>query len=405
MKIYENNAECCGCSACESVCPQKIIKMLPTEYDGFSYPVIEDDDKCLGCNLCVKVCPMKHPEKQECEKSFYAGITNDKNIWKESTSGGVFTEICKLYSHKNPVIFGARWDEKIEVLMDYCEGVNLMTPFRKSKYVAAKSNGMFYVAKRFLEEGRVVIFSGTPCQIAGLKNYLRKDYDNLVTIDFACHGQGSPLVFDKWKKHLEKKYKSKLTRFKFRERKYIGDFLNSNCTGYEFENGKQVTVNRDYYHHAFVYGFHMRECCGSCKFSKHLYADITLADFKSPQQSKFIDSHENATDVVANTDKGKTICNSLKETIRMFDANYTEELRYNPKLYMTLNGNPERVNFMKDINKGIPVDTVIKKYAMIMPTQWGGYNLPLKYYRILWPLLRVMDTVVNRTHKLIRKLL
>lgn len=116
----------------------------------------------------------------------------------------------------------------------------------------------------------------------------------------------------------------------------------------------------------------MRECCGSCKFSKHLYADITLADFKSPLQSKFIDSHENATDVVANTDKGKTICNSLKETIRMFDANYTEELRYNPKLYMTLNGNPERVNFMKDINNGIPVGTVIKKYAMIMPTQWGG---------------------------------
>lgn len=394
IELYKTEADCCGCSACEAICPKGNIVMKPNNDGGFMYPVYLGEDNCINCNLCLKVCPLKsYNDNPQRKPTFYAGISKDIDIWKTSTSGGVFTEICKLYKDYNPIIFGARWADDFEIIMDYANGLEEASVFRKSKYIAANVNKTFPLVQKFLREGRFVIWGGTPCQINGLKNFLKKDYSNLITVDFACHGQGSPDVFKKWISYLGKKYGSPVKKFKFRERKYIVDHLNSNCTGYELENGKNILVTRDYYHHAFVYGWHLRKSCLNCTFAEHRMSDITLADFKSIERGVYINKSENASDILANTDKGEEICQKLKSTIRLYTPSYEMEIDANPKISKSLQGNQKRDLFMRDFYDGMPIEKLIKKYARILPTQWMDYNMSVRCNRILGKFMSYIDEI------------
>ena len=400
MILFEKDEDCCGCSACEAICPKHNIKMIPNTDGGYYYPLYLGDENCINCNLCLEVCPpRKGNDMAKREQVYYAGTTKDRKLWEESTSGGAFSEICRLYQDENPVIFGARWDDDFNVVMDYVEGVENMAPFRRSKYVAANPNMVFKHVKAFLNGNRTVIFSGTPCQIAGLKCFLKRDYEKLITIDFACHGQGAPHVFKAWKKHLENKYKLNLIKISFREKKYIVDHVNSNCTGYVFADGKKVLVNRDYYHHAFVYGFHMRKSCADCKFSSHNDSDITLADFKSPQRRKLLSRSRTGSDIVCNTPKGIEIGKQLVISMNVHAADYRQEILYNPKLVRSVFGNKDRDSFMQNFYSGVPIDALIKKYAKITPIQWIDYNMPTFVNNVLVFLMRVCDFVKRKLKK------
>lgn len=397
IELYKTEADCCGCSACEAICPRQNIIMKPNKNGGYMYPLYLGDDNCINCKKCLKVCPLnKEINNENKYPVYYAGITKDKKIWETSTSGGVFTEICKLYEEYNPVIFGARWGDNFEIIMDYVIGLENVSIFRKSKYVAANVNRNFPVVEKFLKDGRYVIWGGTPCQINGLKSYLKKDYVNLITVDFACHGQGSPDVFKAWIIYLGKKYGSAIKKFKFRERKYIKDHVNSNCTGYELEDGRNIIVTRDYYHHAYVYGWHMRKSCQDCNFAENRMSDITLADFKSKERRLLFNKNENASDIFANTPKGESICNRLKESIRICSPSYKEELIANPKIAKKLSGNPKRDLFMKDFYDGMPIDLLIKKYARILPSQWVDYNMSEKFYLKFRRSLSYVDEIYKR---------
>lgn len=398
ITLYDTEFDCCGCSACEAICPRQNIVMKPNTDGGYLYPIYLGDDNCINCKLCLSVCPIKTQKKPSdvIPPIYYAGITKDKNIWKTSTSGGVFSEICNLYEEKKPIVFGARWGENFEIVMDYAEDLIKAAYFRKSKYVAANVNRSFPIVKKFLDDGRYVIWGGTPCQVNGLKNYLRKEYDNLITVDFACHGQGSPDVFKAWINYLGKKYGSRVVRFKFRERKFIKDHINSNCTGYELEDGRNVLVTRDYYHHAFVYGWHIRKSCQKCDFANKRMADITLADFKSKERKAILKPTENASDIIANTVKGNDICERLKSRIRMYTPSFEMEELANPKIIKRLPGNARRDLFMKDFYNGMPIDKVIKKYARILPSQWLEYNTSEMCFQMLSKPVSYLDELFKK---------
>lgn len=351
--LYKKETECCGCSACEAVCPKNNIKMAPSENGGYYYPVYLGDENCINCHLCLKVCPMKHTvdlKRESYKQVFLAGYTNDEELWNSSSSGGAFTEICQIKKDKKPVVFGARWDS-FDVVMDYNEEGDTEA-FRKSKYVAANPNHTYRKVKECLKEGRFVIYSGCPCQVNGLYTFLGKEYDNLLTIDFACHGQGSPTVFHKWIAYLELKYGKPLKAFRLREKKIVGDHINSNCTTYEFEDGTFITTTRDYYHHSYVKGLHMRKSCESCQFASNRLSDITLADFKNVGKGwPEVLSERNISTIICNTQKGYNAISEINNmTMKRPDEGFV--LKYNPKLHRALNGNPLRDSFLCDVMGG-----------------------------------------------------
>lgn len=190
--------DCCGCSACVQRCPKQCIK-LKEDNEGFLYPEVEKST-CIDCGLCEKVCPVLHQGEPRKPLKVYAAKNLDEEIRRQSSSGGVFTLLAEQIIQEGGVVFGARFDENWEVKHDFTETIEGLAPFRGSKYVQSRIEDNYKKAEEFLKQGRKVLFSGTPCQIAGLKRFLRKEYDNLLTVDFVCHGVPSPGV---WRQYLK----------------------------------------------------------------------------------------------------------------------------------------------------------------------------------------------------------
>lgn len=222
---------CCGCRACEQICPQKCIEMVE-DSEGFIYPRI-DKSKCINCGKCKKVCPMVNNQRTEntYKQKFYKLIINDKNILQESSSGGAFTAIVNsifsLNTENKFKIYGSILDIDMKVKHIGIENIDELYRFRKSKYVQSNMQDCYTQIKRELKDNYTIIFTGTPCQVAGLKNFLNNtNTEKLYTIDIICHGVPSQLVFDEYIKALQKKYKSEVESFNFRERlKILGGVL------------------------------------------------------------------------------------------------------------------------------------------------------------------------------------
>ena len=197
IEIIDKHA-CCGCSACVQKCPKQCISLVEDE-EGFLYPVVNSDD-CIDCGLCEKVCPILHQAEERKPLKAYAAKNKNEGIRKQSSSGGVFTLLAEDVIKEDGVVFGAKFDEQWEVKHDFTETFEGLHVFRGSKYIQSHIEENYKKAETFLKSGRKVLFSGTPCQIAGLKRFLRKEYDNLLTVDFVCHGVPSPGV---WRKYLK----------------------------------------------------------------------------------------------------------------------------------------------------------------------------------------------------------
>lgn len=203
INVLENK-QCCGCSACVQVCPKECIIMV-NDTEGFRYPKV-DHDRCIDCHLCEQVCPMLQSAKPGDPQSVEAMRFQDKQKRIESSSGGVFTAIAEEIIRRDGVVFGAAWTDDWQVEHRYCESIDGLAALRGSKYVQSDTGCSYRQVRDFLRQGRWVLFSGTPCQCRGLKLYLRKDYDKLVTIDFICHGVPSHKVFRAYLKEEIKNY-------------------------------------------------------------------------------------------------------------------------------------------------------------------------------------------------------
>ena len=200
MIDIREKCNCCGCGACVQICPRQCINMF-ADTEGFMYPQV-DATICIDCGLCEKVCPVINQEKVRKPIKVYAAKNVDETVRLKSSSGGVFSVFAESVIANGGVVFGAKFDKDWSVVHTWTDSIEGLAAFRGSKYVQSRIGNTYREAETFLKQGRVVLFSGTPCQIAGLKRYLRKDYVNLQTVDVVCHGVPSPLVWQEYLKEM-----------------------------------------------------------------------------------------------------------------------------------------------------------------------------------------------------------
>lgn len=218
-----NKADCCGCSACSNICSHEAITLMADE-EGFKYPKV-DDIQCVNCGLCEKVCPILNRDKTEripSYKEIYGCRLKDTEILRYSSSGGAFVAIAQSILNKGGVVVGATYSSAMEVTHIIIENPDEISRLQGSKYVQSNLNDIFSRVKDFLKDGRLVLFSGTPCQVDGLKNFLIKEYSNLYTVDIVCHAVASPKVFKDYVEYTNKKHSDNLIWINMRDKEKRG---------------------------------------------------------------------------------------------------------------------------------------------------------------------------------------
>ena len=328
LDFNPSKKNCTGCAACYSACPVHCISMKRDE-EGFLYP--EASDACIHCGLCEKVCPsfLQKPENGYAQKAVGA-VTKNNDIWRRSASGGAFSEICRAWADDNTLIVGAAWDG-MKVHHIGVTGFESIGPLCKSKYVSSAIEDTFIEIKDALKKGRKAIFCGCPCQVAGLKAYLRKDYESLLTIDLICHGQGSPNVFEACMKNLSNQFDDKVMRYEFRAKRrwYEEDYITQIKT-----SKSEYYLKKDPYMQLFLSQNALRPSCGeNCKYrdSRRL-GDITIADLKG-LASLFPDlkyTKKNWSTIVCNTQKGEDCVQKLAKTMEIRPITVDDVVKYNP---------------------------------------------------------------------------
>ncbi|GKX31766.1 F420H(2):quinone oxidoreductase [Vallitalea longa] len=356
-----NKKDCTGCHACYNICPQNCISMQ-SDNEGFRYPII-DMDKCIDCGLCDRVCPVLNLEKIQNKPHAYACINKDETIRIKSSSGGIFTLVAEIVIDNGGVVFGVGFNENFEVEHRYIETKEELEKLRGSKYVQSRIGDTFKQAKTFLRQGRKVLFTGTPCQIGGLKSYLGQIYDNLICIDIVCHGVPSPDVWHKYIEYREEKVGLPTQRIAFRSKnegwkRFSVSFLFKNNIEY------QKTLDKDYFMKAFLKNICLRPSCYECNFkSLNRQSDITLADFWGiwnvlPE----MDDDKGTSLIFVNSDIGKSMIKQIRHKIIYKEVNIEEAVKYNSAAIKSVAYNTKRVDFFNHLND-YSFDRLVMKYC------------------------------------------
>ena len=369
MINIKHKKDCCGCHACVNICPKKCVEMK-ADQEGFWYPYI-DEAKCIQCNLCEKVCP----EIQEYKNTTTMALPQvlgawslDEEVRKQSSSGGVFSVLAEWIIAQDGVVFGAGFNEHLKVIHKKITTMKGLTELRGSKYVQSNIGNTYVQAKECLTQGKKVLFTGTPCQIAGLYSYLRKGYANLYTCDLVCHGVPSPKVFEKYKSYMERQQAAKLQRITFRHKEY-GWKLYS--VALEFSNATEYkkTLREDPYMIGFLKDIYLRPSCHECTFSTlPRIADISLADYwgvvgKYPE----LDDDKGTSLLLVNTKKGQVLLGNCKEQIFMKECDFDHALQHNPCIAGSVKASGQREKFFEDLDN-FSFEEIIRKY--MCPPNW-----------------------------------
>lgn len=307
---------CCGCTACFSICPESCITMC-SDAEGFLYPVVETD-ACIKCRLCEKVCPLYpmngYTHNTTANIMVYAVKHQKEDVRVCSSSGGAFTAISDYVLKGGGVVYGAAFDASFKVEHRKAETSAERDAFRKSKYVQSDLKNTFTEIQSFLKVGRSVLFTGTPCQVAGLKVFLRKDYGHLITCDLVCHGVPSPKMFSDYCTFVERKYRSELTQYDFRSKTKGWRDYSPTAT---FANGihKKGTFALKTFIRIFFTNLSFRPACYTCKYANfNRPSDLTLADFWGVEKSyPAFDDNRGISLLLVNSPKGREVFEKIKE--------------------------------------------------------------------------------------------
>lgn len=357
VKIEEKDL-CCGCTACYSVCPKNAIKMV-RDNEGFLYPEV-DKEKCVNCGMCKKVCPILNKAKlNEFKPKAYLFQNSNEEIRKDSTSGGIFTAIGKFVIKNNGIVYGATFDDNFVVNHIGVESVDKLSKFRKSKYVQSNQNNCFKEIKQYLDNGKLVCYSGTPCQVGGLRAYLRKDYENLILVDIMCHSVPSPLVFEKYKRYILKKMNAnKILNINFRDKSKYG-YKYSMMT-VETDNGiYSQGIDTDPFLRAFFSDVSVRPSCYNCHFkTMKRVSDLTIWDcFNINEIDKSFDDDKGTTRVLVQSEKGEKLLENL-DNVRLKELDINIAIKKVKEMTNSVNYNSKRKEFFENIND----DNVFEKY-------------------------------------------
>jgi len=314
MIVVTDKSKCNGCHACYNACPKHCIEMKADNL-GFLYPVVNEVE-CVNCNICEKVCPILSDRTKNTHalQIGYAAYNSDEAIRLESSSGGVFTLLAEYILQNGGIVIGASMKEDNKgVHHIVVDNINDLEKLRTSKYVQSEIGNTYKKAQNALKNGKLVLFTGTPCQIGGLYSYLGQDYDNLYTQDLICHGVPSPYIWKKYVEMRETQFAAKLRRTNFRHKKYG---WNSFTLLLEFSNNKAYEeINpKDLFLRGFLTNLYLRKSCYDCQFkTRDRQADITLADFWSI--GRFIpefDDKKGTSFVWIHSDKGVQLFDKIK---------------------------------------------------------------------------------------------
>lgn len=328
--ILSLGKNCCGCGGCSDICPKQSIEF---EYDkeGFLYPVVSDS--CVGCGLCLKHCPVAvEAQKPELQQVYAVRLRDNETTLKKSTSGGAFAPLAEEILERDGVVFGCAFDETLAARHIAVENKKDLVKLQGSKYVQSNTLGVFKEVKELLETGRNVLFSGTGCQVSGLKNFLGKDYLNLFTVDIVCHGVPSPRLFENYIAYLSLKETSVIKEYDFRNKEKKGWSLY-----YKYTTAKKSKTNYgffDPYYYAFLMCQNYREGCYSCQYSSEKRAgDITLADFWSIKKThpEFYNKRGNSV-VIINSTKGEKLWKNINPRFDFVSSTYENASLYNDNL-------------------------------------------------------------------------
>lgn len=332
MLIYlatQDESKCCGCRACSEICPKKAISMKANQ-EGFSYPVL-DEEKCVDCKLCEKVCPeMVEPVKAEPVEIYAVQNKNEEELF-DSSSGGAFRLVADCVIQQGGYVIGCVWNEKMEPVLMVTDTMDGLKPMQGSKYLSSSTVHTYSQTKVLLDKGgKTVLFTGTPCQCAGLLNYLRKPYENLLTMDFLCHGVPSQTAFSAYKDSCEKKHSDgKMNQYKCRDKSAHGWAISESY----FIQKKKFKAHgmTSPYLFGYISGYFNRYSCYSCKFrGKERFTDYTICDYWGYHQE--LDSHKGISAFQVNTLKGKEFMDLFAENAWMHLAKREDVAIENPAI-------------------------------------------------------------------------
>ena len=359
MINIQRKEDCVGCNSCVQKCPKQCISMLQDE-QGFLYPKV-DLDKCINCHLCENVCPVLNQADPRNPIQTYAAKNKNEEVQRTSSSGGVFSALATKIINEGGVVFGVRFDQNWEVIHNYAETIEQVKAFQGSKYVQSRIGDMFEQAEALLKTGRKVLFSGTPCQIAGLRLFLRKDYgDQLLLVDIACHGVPSPLI---WRDYLCKISTNNgygidnIKDLSFRDKRNGWQDYGIRICFARMEIKKEfyVPMKDNIYMQGFLKDLYLRPSCYECptKCGKS-NSDITLADFWGIDKTypQLYDSGYYSL-VLARSNNGLKALESI--SIKKEEIEYSKALAWNPALEQSAHKPKESNIFWKRYAKeGIP---------------------------------------------------
>ena len=363
--VFENKVDCCGCAACKQICPKHCIEMVEDEY-GYIYPQI-DQSACIDCKACQNVCPLKNDVEKNEPIDVLAYLHPDEDYRLKSASSGVFETICRAFVGDDKyVVFGSEIDENLIVHHSSATNMDELQKLKKSKYLQSRIDTQFVEIREALKQGKKVVFTGTPCQNYALKKFLKKDYDNLLLVDFVCHGVPNQKIFLSYINYLEKKEKSRVVKYNFRNKRKFGDRWTNLGISVEFENGKKIEseANDDLYMRGFLGGIFNRESCYECKFATTgRVSDITMGDFWGIGEvyPELDEVYTNGTSLaLVNTQKGAKVFEKISRK-DLYRTELENAVKINGQLKYPQHMSPRRDLFLKSFLQGKDYKKCMKK--------------------------------------------
>lgn len=350
-----DNKNCTACGVCLNSCPQNAITMSENEY-GFLSPKI-NETLCINCGLCNSICQKLNDIDKNTPQNVLAIQSKDIDINNKSASGGMFSQLAKFVLNNNGVVFGCAMKKKGDVFVVQHIAVTDekdLYQIQGSKYIQSYTNTTYQKTKDFLDENRLVLYSGTPCQIAGLKVYLKKDYNNLISVDLSCTGVPSAKMFNDYVKFLELKFKHKIKEFNFRDKKLLG--WRCGCATITFENNKKKVIYNfeSAYLNLFINGGIHREACYNCKYTgTKRISDVTLADCWGIEQEypELIENEfqkdKGISLVLINTEKGQKFYDYVQDNLLHKTVSINLLKKYNGPLRKALTLTKENQEYLE----------------------------------------------------------
>ena len=316
-KLYNNPQDCCACGACCSICKHNAITIQKDSF-GFYYPVI-DEEKCVQCNQCKEVCSFTKAGQNvqtEC-LAVYAAASKDDEVLERSSSGGIFAELAKEILRQGGIVFGAAWNDDLEVSHIGISSIAELCKLQGSKYTQSYVGDSYILAKKSLDSGKKVLYSGTPCQISGLRSYLKRDYSNLYTVDLICHGVGSGTFLKEDIKKLANGRKVENATFRTKRKGWgtIGEIVLDQDRKIPFD------AQTSPYYYYFLNCSIFRDSCYHCRFpSENRTGDLTIGDYwriesAHPESRTMFNYKKGVSCVLVNNAQGEKLFNQIKSEL------------------------------------------------------------------------------------------